>query len=179
MRRSLLSQSSRTSRASCIHVPGARYSDGTSVVTSGVMAALYAAGHQEVNVRNLILMATPFDFSQMGAMVALLREGRLDPDELLDETGNVPADALYSGFYMLAPTSDVAQKATLLENLWNDEFVEGFQAMATRSKVAGSAPAAGISSGLPVSSSTASSVARLLASSPAPRGVTIRSAATP
>ena len=64
-------------------------------------------------------------------MVALLREGRLNPDELVDDTGNVPADALYSGFYMLAPTTEVAQKATLLENLWNDEFVEGFQAMAT------------------------------------------------
>ena len=28
----------------------------------------------------------------------------------------------------------MAQKATLLENLWNDEFVEGFQAMATWSR---------------------------------------------
>jgi poly[(R)-3-hydroxyalkanoate] polymerase subunit PhaC len=81
-----------------------------------------------------VLMATPVDFSEMGAMVALLREGRLDPDAMIDETGNVPADALYSGFYMLAPTSEVAQKATLLENLWNDEFVEGFQAMATWSR---------------------------------------------
>ena len=97
----------------------------------GVIAVLYAAGHEEANVRNLVLMATPVDYSQMGAMVALLRDGRLDPDELIDDTGNVPADALYSGFYMLAPTTDVAQKATLLENLWNDEFVEGFQAMAT------------------------------------------------
>ena len=31
---------------------------------------------------------------------------------------------------MLAPTTIVAQRATLLENLWNDEFVRGFQAMA-------------------------------------------------
>jgi polyhydroxyalkanoate synthase subunit PhaC len=100
----------------------------------GVMATLYAAGHDDANVRNLILMATPVDYSEMGAMVALLREGRLNPDELIDETGNVPADALYSGFYMLAPTVEVAQKATLLENLWNDEFVEGFQAMATWSR---------------------------------------------
>jgi polyhydroxyalkanoate synthase len=98
------------------------------------MAALYAAGHASPRVRNLILMATPVDFSQMGAMVGLLREGRLDPEELIDDTGNVPADALYSGFYMLAPTTEVAQKATLLENLWNDEFVEGFQAMATWSR---------------------------------------------
>ena len=95
----------------------------------GVMAALYAAAHEDAPVRNLILMATPLDFDEMGAMVALLREGRLNPDELIDDTGNVPADALYSGFYMLAPTTEVAQKATLLEHLWNDEFVEGYQAM--------------------------------------------------
>ncbi len=96
----------------------------------GVLAAIYAAAHPDAPVRNLILMATPFDFDEMGAMVALLRDGRLNPDELVDDTGNVPADALYSGFFMQAPTTEVAQKATLLENLWNDEFVEGYQAMA-------------------------------------------------
>ena len=100
----------------------------------GVIAALYAAGHEDAHVRNLILMATPIDFGEMGAMVAVLREGRLDPDDLVDDTGNVPADALYSGFYMLAPTTEIAQKATLLEHLWNDEFVEGFQAMAQWSR---------------------------------------------
>ena len=46
----------------------------------------------------------------------------------------MPADVLYSGFYMQAPTTEIAQKATLLENLWNDEFVEGFQAMAQWSR---------------------------------------------
>jgi poly[(R)-3-hydroxyalkanoate] polymerase subunit PhaC len=96
----------------------------------GLMAMLYASGHPDAAVRNLILMATPIDFGAMGPMVAALREGRLGADDLLDETGNVPADALYSGFYMLAPTTEIAQKATLLENLWNDEFVEAYQAMA-------------------------------------------------
>jgi polyhydroxyalkanoate synthase subunit PhaC len=103
----------------------------------GVLAVLYANGHDEAGVRNLVLMATPFDFEAMGPMVAALREGRLDPEDLIDETGNVPADVLYSGFFMLAPTTIVAQRATLLENLWNDEFVRGFQAMAqwTRDQV--------------------------------------------
>jgi polyhydroxyalkanoate synthase len=100
----------------------------------GVIALLYAAGRADAAVRNLILMATPADFHAMGAMVAALREGRLDPDELLDETGNVPADVLYSGFFMLAPTTPIAQYATLLENLWNDEFVEGYQAMSQWSR---------------------------------------------
>jgi polyhydroxyalkanoate synthase len=96
----------------------------------GVMALLYAAARPDAGVRNLVLMATPIDFVAMGPMVAALRAGRLEPDDLLDDTGNVPADALYSGFYMLAPTTEIAQKATLLEHLWNDEFVEAYQAMA-------------------------------------------------
>src|SRR5215212_2090529 len=96
----------------------------------GVLAVLYANGHDDAGVRNIVLMATPVDFEQMGPMVAALREGRLDPEHLIDETGNVPADVLYSGFFMLAPTTIVAQRATLLQNLWNDEFVRGFEAMA-------------------------------------------------
>ena len=121
-------------------VAAVRRESGSDEVTlmgyclGGVLTALYAAGHEQAPVRNLILMATPVNFDEMGAMVALLRQGRLDPDDLIDDTGNVPADALYSGFYMLAPTTEIAQKATLLEHLWNDAFVEGFQAMSQWSR---------------------------------------------
>jgi polyhydroxyalkanoate synthase len=94
----------------------------------GVIAFLYASGH-DAPVRNLVMLATPVNFTEMGPMVAALQEGRLDPNELVDETGNVPADVLYDGFFMMAPTTVVAQRATLLENLWNDEFVKGFQAV--------------------------------------------------
>jgi polyhydroxyalkanoate synthase len=100
----------------------------------GLFAILYAAAYDDAPVRNVVLLATPIDFSQMGAMVAAVREGRLNTPELLDETGNVPPDALYSGFYMQAPTKEIAQYATLLENLWNDEFVEAYQAMAQWSR---------------------------------------------
>jgi polyhydroxyalkanoate synthase subunit PhaC len=94
----------------------------------GVLALLYAAGH-DAPVRNLALLATPLDNTAMGPMVAALLEGRLEPEELIDDTGNVPADVLYSGFFMLAPTTVVAQNATLLQHLWDDEFVKGFQAV--------------------------------------------------
>jgi polyhydroxyalkanoate synthase len=100
----------------------------------GVFATLYASAYAHAGVRNLILLAAPFDFSQMGVGVAPIAEGRLNPEELVDETGNVPADALYAGFYMQAPTKEIALYATLLENLWNDEFIEGYQAMAQWSR---------------------------------------------
>jgi polyhydroxyalkanoate synthase subunit PhaC len=103
----------------------------------GVLATLYVCGHDDRRVRNLVLLATPVDFDAMGPMVAALQEGRIEPDDLIDETGNVPADVLYTGFFMMAPTTIVAQNATLLENLWNDEFVRGFQAVSqwTRDQV--------------------------------------------
>jgi polyhydroxyalkanoate synthase len=100
----------------------------------GVFAFLYASGRDDAPVRNVVLLATPMDFAQMGSWVAPVVERRLEADEIVDETGNVPADALYAGFYMQAPTKEVALYATLLENLWNDEFVEGYQAMAQWSR---------------------------------------------
>jgi polyhydroxyalkanoate synthase subunit PhaC len=96
----------------------------------GILAALFAAGETGAEVRNLILMATPLNMDAMGPMVAALKEGRLEAEDVVDETGNVPAGILYNGFYMLAPTTTVAQYATLLDKLWDDEFVEAYSAMA-------------------------------------------------
>jgi polyhydroxyalkanoate synthase len=121
-------------------VAAARRESGSNEVTlagyclGGTFAILYAAGYDDAPVRNLVLMASPVDYSRMGVMVAAVQEGRLEVDEMLDETGNVPADALYAGFFMQAPTKQITQYATLLENLWNDEFVVGYQAMALWSR---------------------------------------------
>jgi polyhydroxyalkanoate synthase len=100
----------------------------------GVFSIVYGSAYPDAPVRNLILLATPVNFADMGIGVAPIAEGRLNADDLVDETGNVPADALYAGFYMQAPTKEVALYATLLENLWNDEFVEGYQTMAQWSR---------------------------------------------
>jgi len=48
-------------------------------------------------------------------MSNLLGEGRIDPDALVDETGNIPAETLVASFRMLAPTTDL----TTLASLWH------------------------------------------------------------
>ena len=58
-----------------------------------------------------------------------VRDGRLDPEDVVEPTGNVPPDVIENGFKLLKPTAEVTQYATLWENLWNDEFMEGYQAM--------------------------------------------------
>jgi polyhydroxyalkanoate synthase subunit PhaC len=95
----------------------------------GVLSLLYVAGHPGPPVRNLAVMATPIDFTRMGPMVTMVQEGRLGPDDLVDETGNVPADAVANSFRLLKPTADLSGYANLWQNLWDDAYVEAYQTM--------------------------------------------------
>ena len=58
-----------------------------------------------------------------------MREGRLEPEELIDATGNVPPEAVENAFRLLKPTAEYSQYANLWQHLWNDEYMEGYQAM--------------------------------------------------
>ena len=95
----------------------------------GTMSVLALAGNPELPVRNLALMATPIDFSQIEGVVQAIRRGRVDVDDLLDHTGNVPADGVYRAFASLRPTSDIFKYADIWERLWSDDFVDGYQSM--------------------------------------------------
>ena len=100
----------------------------------GTIATLYASGHDDAPLRNLVLLACPIDFGEMGAMVAGLLDGRVEVEDVIDETGIIPAKTVYGGFFMQAPTVEVARHATLLDKLWSDEYVDGWQAMAQWSR---------------------------------------------
>ena len=95
----------------------------------GILTLLATAGHPELPVRNMMVMATPCDYREMGFMSNMFAEGRLEADDVIDETGLVPARALDEGFEALKPTDQLVQQVNFLENLWNDEFVQGFLAI--------------------------------------------------
>jgi polyhydroxyalkanoate synthase len=96
----------------------------------GVLTLLLAAAHPELPIRNMMVMATPCDYREMGFMSNMFRANRLSADDVIDETGLVPAQALDEGFQSLKPTEYVTQRMNFFQNLWNDEFVEGFLAIA-------------------------------------------------
>ncbi len=96
----------------------------------GVLTLLELAAHPEVPVRSLMVMATPCDYREMGFMSNMFQAHRLDPGDVIDETGLVPARALDEGFQSLKPTEYVTQRMNFFQNLWNDDFVEGFLAIA-------------------------------------------------
>ncbi len=95
----------------------------------GILTLLVTAGHPELPIRNMMVMATPCDYREMGFMSNMFAEGRLEADDVIDETGLVPARALDEGFDTLKPTDRLVQQVNFLENLWNDEFVQGFLAV--------------------------------------------------
>ena len=95
----------------------------------GVLALLLAAAHADLPIRNLVTFTTPCDYTEMGFMSKMFYKGRLDPEDVIDDTGLVPASALDEGFQSLKPTDQLVQQVNLWQNLWNDAWVEGFLAM--------------------------------------------------
>jgi poly[(R)-3-hydroxyalkanoate] polymerase subunit PhaC len=95
----------------------------------GVLALLYAASYQDAPIRTLIVMATPVDWDHMGPLTAAFRKGRLGAGDVVDESGNVPPDVIYNGFRTISPTGQLVQYANLWEHLWDNEYMQGYQAM--------------------------------------------------
>ena len=100
----------------------------------GMLSLIYAAGHADGPVRSLAVMATPIDFGHMGLMAGLMQAGRVDPHDVLDDNGNVPAEAMLNAFRLLEPSANVSQYVNLWQHMWNDDFVTAHQRMSMWSR---------------------------------------------
>ena len=96
---------------------------------AGVLTLLLAAAHTDLPIRNLVTLTTPCDYTEMGFMSKMFLEGRLDPEDVIDDTGLVPSAAMDEGFQSLKPTDRVTQQVNLFQNLHNDKWVLGYMAM--------------------------------------------------
>lgn len=93
----------------------------------GAMAMMYTALHQE-KVANLILMATPFDFSANDGI--LFQWSKDFPvDELTEIYGNCPGWYLNLSFASLKPTGLMDKGVNLYKNLLDEDFLTLFLAM--------------------------------------------------
>ena len=93
------------------------------------VAASFVASHPEVPVRNFINMAGPIDFSKVGLFGLWLSKDRFNVDRFVDTLGSIPADLVKAGFKLIKPTMDLSTNLNLWWNLWNDTYVESFQAL--------------------------------------------------
>jgi len=82
----------------------------------GVISLLWAASSPEPPAA-LICLGVPTNWLEMGPLAQLTRHGRLNPEDLLDESGNVPPTNLLRAFQMLRPLGDITGYVTLWTRL--------------------------------------------------------------
>ena len=93
------------------------------------LSASFVAAYPEVPVKNYIDMAGPIDFSKIGLFGLWLDKKYFDVDRFVNTLGAVPADMVKAGFKFLKPTMDLSTNVNLWWNLWNEKYLEGFNAL--------------------------------------------------
>jgi len=88
-----------------------------------------AAGADDLPIRNLVALTTPCDFHAIGFLADMFRPGRLDADDVIDETGLVPAAVMDAAFQSIKPTDQLVQPLNLWEQLWSSQRAENFLAL--------------------------------------------------
>jgi polyhydroxyalkanoate synthase len=95
----------------------------------GLFALSHLAANRDTTVRNLVTIGAPVDMNKMGlfAWVGKIAGGQLD--FLARQIGNVPGGLSSAVFRLLTPMKNVTRYADLFMNLWDHEYVNGFDAM--------------------------------------------------
>ena len=96
----------------------------------GTMSSIYTSLHQE-QIRNLILMAAPIDFSGDKGLINLwTREENFDVDGFIDAFGNCPGAFLQSSFQLRDPVQNFFWKYQgFYEKMHDNDFLHNFFSM--------------------------------------------------
>lgn len=94
----------------------------------GVIAALWTASTDAAPAA-LICLGVPTNWLEMGPLAQMTRQGRIDPEDLLDRTGNVPPTTLLRSFQMLRPLGDLAGYVILWTRLHDRRAAQAIWAL--------------------------------------------------
>ncbi len=107
-------------------------SDGVAVVgycMGGLFALMCAATRETERVRAIVTIGAPIDSHKMALVSFFVRRTHDQIDIVSRHIGNVPG-ALSSRFFRLvSPMKRFTRYGDLFLNLWNDEYVDGFDAL--------------------------------------------------
>ena len=93
------------------------------------ISASFLGSTPEFPLKNFVDMAGPIDFAHAGLFAQWLDARYFDVDKYVDTMGSIPADMVKAGFKLLKPTMDLSTNINLWWNLWNPEYVSGFNAL--------------------------------------------------
>ncbi len=96
----------------------------------GTMTSIFAALNEDLPIKNLIFMTSPFDFSDTGLYGAFLDDRYFNLDKAVDTFGNIPPEMIDFGNKMLKPiTNFYGPYVTLVDRSENQRFVESWKLM--------------------------------------------------
>ncbi len=94
----------------------------------GLFALSYSAVQANHGVRNIVSVAAPVDTHQMGLFAWVLKHAGGQVELLARQIGNVPGGLSSTVFRLLTPAKNLTRYADLFMNLWNREYINGFDA---------------------------------------------------
>ena len=95
----------------------------------GSLIAVLWAASTEQQPPALITLAAPTNWHEVGPLSWITRQGRIEPEDVLDETGNVPPAAMLAAFRMIRPLGDAVTYVTLVDRLHDREATQAIWAL--------------------------------------------------
>ena len=95
----------------------------------GLFVLSHVAANQDASVRNIVSIGAPVDMNKMGLFAWMGKLAGAQIDFLTRRIGNVPGGLSSTVFRLLTPMKNVTRYADLFMNMWDREYVNGFDAM--------------------------------------------------
>jgi poly[(R)-3-hydroxyalkanoate] polymerase subunit PhaC len=95
----------------------------------GLFAFMYLGVSRDRAVRNLVTIGAPLDVSKMGLFAWAAKMGGSQVEFLAKRVGNVPGGLSSAVFRLMTPAKNITRYADLFMNMWDREYVNGFDAM--------------------------------------------------
>ncbi|MBX3026540.1 alpha/beta fold hydrolase [bacterium] len=95
----------------------------------GLFALMYLATTADRGVRNVVTIGAPLDAGKMGLFAWATKMAGGQVDFLARRIGNVPGSLSSTVFRLLTPAKNMTRYADLFMNLWDREYMNGFDAM--------------------------------------------------
>jgi polyhydroxyalkanoate synthase len=95
----------------------------------GLFGLAHVAANGDRSVRNIVSIGAPVDAAKMGMFAWMAQLAGGQAEFLVRRIGNVPGGLSSAVFRLLTPMKNVTRYADLFMNMWNQEYVNGFDAM--------------------------------------------------
>ena len=95
----------------------------------GLFALMHTAANRDDRVRGIVTIGSPVDSDEMGLLTRLLRVAPGHVDRISRRMGNIPGPISSAAFKLVAPLRSFSRYADLVVNLWDDDYVDDFDAL--------------------------------------------------